>query len=286
MRTFSIKGHAMAQSAVVEQLKEKIRKLEAQPRELVMALRTGLAELDDLGAFRLGSGVELCGEEASGRTTVALSLVAAAGREQRLSAWVDGPQELYPPAALTMGVDLRRLLIARPKAPGQLVWTAMQLLRSGAFTCVVLDVMHTGVQLTMTDTKKLLDAARTGGSLLVLLTSLTAPGQGFMRLTMKTQSVSRGGVRSLHVVRTEAAPSCTPTFEIEAPHGRRATLRSRPLQGRGLERPWAAPGVLHVLPLDSLQRPRKNQQRDGYPLGWGRPGRDGPLVLPPSMRGG
>ena len=81
-------------TAVVEQLREKIRKLEAQPRELVMALRTGVTELDDFGAFRLGTGVELCGEEASGRTTVALSLVAAAGREKRLSAWVDGPSEL------------------------------------------------------------------------------------------------------------------------------------------------------------------------------------------------
>ena len=77
------------ETAVVEQLREKIRKLEAQPRELVMALRTGVTALDDFGAFRLGSGVELCGEEASGRTTVALSLVAAAGREKRLSAWVD-----------------------------------------------------------------------------------------------------------------------------------------------------------------------------------------------------
>ena len=280
-------------TAVVEQLREKIRKLEAQPRQLVMALRTGVTELDDFGAFRLGSGVELCGEEASGRTTVALSLVAAAGREKRLSAWVDGPSELYPPAAAAMGVSLERLLIARPKAPGQLVWTAMQLLRSGAFTCVVLDVTHTGVQLTMTDTKKLLDAARTGGGLLVLVTSLGAPAQGFVRLMLQTQSVSKGGVRSLHVVRSERVDqngdlspsprggegrgegsrlSIAPTFEIAAPHGRHAVLRGRPLRGRWLDRPWPAPDVLFVVPVDSLQRPKKNLMRDGYPMVWGRPG--------------
>ncbi len=273
----------MAQSAVVEQLREKIRKLEAAPRELVLGLRTGVAELDDFGAFRLGSGVELCGEEASGRTTVALRLVAAAGREQRLSAWVDGPQELYPPAAAALGVELPRLLIARPKAPGQLVWTAMQLLRSGAFTCVVLDVTHTGVQLTMTDTRKLLDAARLGGSLLVLVTSSAAPAQGFVRLMMKTRSVAKGGARSLHVVRAEdplEAPSCTPTFEIAAPHGRRAVVPSRPLRGRPLDRPWAPPLWLPVVPSDSLQRPKKNLLRDGYPAWGARPGRDGPLVLP------
>ena len=270
-------------TAVVEQLREKIRKLEAQPRQLVMSLRTGVTELDDFGAFRLGTGVELCGEEASGRTTVALSLVAAAGREKRLSAWVDGPSELYPPAAAAMGVSLERLVIARPKAPGQLVWTAMQLLRSGAFTCVVLDVTHTGVQLTMTDAKKLLDAARTGGSLLVLVTSLGAPGQGFARLMLQTQSVSKGGVRSVHVVREpvslspagervgERANNIAPTFQIDAPHGRHAVLRGKPLRGRVLERPWPAPDVHCVLPTDSLQRPKKNVLRDGYPMGWGRP---------------
>jgi|APLak6261679142_1056127.scaffolds.fasta_scaffold00016_13 hypothetical protein len=269
----------MTQSAVVDQLREKIRKLEAQPRQWVLTLRTGATELDELGAFRLGSGVELCGEEASGRTTVALSLVASAGRDKRLSAWVDGPQELYPPAAVSMGVDLQRLLIVRPKAVGQLVWAAMQLLRSGAFTCVVLDVTHTGLQLTMTDTKKLLDAARQGGALLVLVTSLLAPAQGFVRLKFKTQSVSKGGVRSLSVVREEPPPSCAPVFEIEAPHGRRVVLPSRPLAGRKLTRPWAAPDWLRVLPRDSLQRPKKNALRDGYPMGWGRPGRDGPLHL-------
>ena len=276
-------------NAVVEQLREKIRKLEAQPRELVMALRTGVEELDAFGAFRLGTGVELCGEEASGRTTIALSLVAAAGREKRLSAWVDGPSELYPPAAAAMGVCLERLLIARPKSPGQLVWTAMQLLRSGAFTLVVLDVTHTGVQLTMTDAKKLLDAARTGGSLLVLVTSITAQGQGFARLMLQTQSVSRGGVRTLRVVQSEESIEPTvvpedeniaPTFRIDAPHGRHAVVRAKPLRGRVLHRPWPAPDVHLVVPIDSLQRPKKNLLRDGYPMTWGRPGRDSPLTLP------
>jgi hypothetical protein len=194
-----------------------------------------------------------------------------------------------------MGVSLDRLLIARPKAPGQLVWTAMQLLRSGAFTCVVLDVTHTGVQLTMTDAKKLLDAARTGGALLVLVTSLAAPGQGFVRLMLQTRSVSKGGVRSLQVVRTEKpvsplpgpeghtggeGDSVAPTFQIAAPHGRHAVLRGRPLRGRWLERPWPAPEVHSVVPIDSLQRPKKNLIRDGYPMAWGRPGRDSPLTLP------
>ncbi len=255
-------------TAVVEQLREKIRKLKAEPRQLVMALRTGVAELDDFGAFRLGSGVELCGEEASGRTTVALSLVAAASREKRLSAWVDGPAELYPPSALSLGVTLERLLIVRPKTPGQLVWTAMQLLRSGAFTCVVLDVTRL-VHMTMTETKKLLEAARTGGSLLVLMTSTEAPSQGLVRLRLQTQSISPDGKRFMHVVRSNAAAvetnSIAPAFEIAAPHGRHAVMRARSLHGRWLHRPWLAPDLLPVIAVESLQRPKKNLLRDGYP---------------------
>lgn len=248
-------GNAALNAGVVAQLREKIRKLEAQPRELVMALRTGWEALDELGVFRLGGGVELCGEEASGRTTVALSVVAAAGREKRLSAWVDGPSELYPPAAVSLGVDLKRLLIVRPKSSGQLVWSAMQLLRSGAFTCVVLDVTHTGLRLTMTDTKKLLDAARTGGSALVLLTSALAPAQGLGRLMLQTSEVSAQGV----------------SFTFQTPHGRHAVLRGPRFRGRLIVVPWAAPDVPSIAPRVSLQRPKRNLLRDGYPMAWMHP---------------
>lgn len=254
-------------AVVVEQLRERIRKLEAQPRQLVMGLRTGLASLDAWGAFRLGTGVELCGEEASGRTTLALSLVAAAGREKRLSAWVDGPAQLYPPAAVSMGVALDRLLIARPHTPDQLVWTAMQLLRSGAFTCVVLDTTHTGLQLTMLHAKKLLDAARIGGALLVLVTSASAPAQGFVRLMLQTQSVSQSGMSALRVV--QVAPeekTITPHFEVTAPHGNRAVISGCTAKGRWLSRPWPAPNIVHVFPRQSLVRPKKNFLRDGHSM--------------------
>jgi hypothetical protein len=277
----------MRQAAIVEQLREKIRALEAQPRQLVLSLRTGEEALDALGAFRLGGGVELTGEEASGRTTLALALVAAACRERRLAAWVDGPQELYPPAAEALGVELPRLLIARPKAPGQLVWTAVQLLRSGAFTCVVLDVQHTGVQLSLTDARKLLDAARAGGALLVLLTAQAAPAQGLPRLVMKTRGVEvpPPGLRVVPSA-PELPPEVTPTFLLDTPHGLRLVVprarlaRGSPLRGRLHARPCAPPVPVAVRPAESLQRPKKNVARDGYPMGWGRPGRDAPLHLP------
>jgi hypothetical protein len=278
---------ATRRASVVERLRAQIERVQAAPRRLLVRLSTGSEALDGLGVFQLGGAVELSGEEASGRTTVALSLVASASREKRLSAWVDGPQELYPPAAVPMGVELKRLLIVRPPAPGQLVWSTVQLLRSGAFTCVVLDVTHTGVQLTMTDTKKLLDAARAGGALLVVLTSSAAPAQGLVRLVMAT----RVGGRPAHLRVVGEAPAGEPQVHVEV-------ARAQQLTGRALVVPRATfgpqarsrrservlvPGlaVPAVSSVSSLQRPKKNEQRDGrgfYVVT--RPGREGQLGLP------
>jgi hypothetical protein len=258
---------------VVARLRRQIAQLQAQPRQVLLALRTGVAELDEWGVFRLGAGVEVSGEEASGRTSLALTLVAAAGRERRLAAWVDGPHELYPPAALALGVELERLLIVRPKAPRQLVWSAVQLLRSGAFACVVLDVTHTGVRLGATETRKLLDAARAGGALLVLLTSQAAPAQGLVRLAL-APAVGPPS-RALRLVpdgapQAGALEASAHGLTISAPHGRQLQLsRARlapkaSMRARLRESPDAPPWVPRVAWTPGLPRPRRSLARDGY----------------------
>ncbi len=276
------------QAAVIERLREQIRQVEAAPRQYLVTLATGVPTVDALGLFRLGGAVELSGEEAAGRTSWALMLVASACREKRLAAWVDGPAELYPPAAVPLGVELRRLLVVRPKAPGQLVWSAVQLLRSGAFTCVVLDVTHTGVRLSLSDNKKLLDAARAGGSLLVVLTTQAAAAQGFTRLELRHLEPSL-----LRVVEPldDAEPANDLAVEVtRSSHGgvgqqlhlSRATFSTcGPLRSRRVEAvgPSAAPGLAtpRVVMQASLRRPKKNLQRDGKGLNASRPGRDTPL---------
>lgn len=281
-------AEAQRRASVVERLRSQIERVQAAPRRLLVQLSTGSAALDGLGIFQLGGAVELSGEEASGRTTVALSLVASVSREKRLAAWVDGPQELYPPAALPMGIDLKRLLIVRPPAPGQLVWSTVQLLRSGAFTCVVLDVTHTGVQLTMTDTKKLIDAARAGGALLVVLTSNAAPGQGLVRLVLSSRV---DGGRPAHLRVVGEVPVEEPVVHVEVARAQQLTGRTLVVPRRQLA-PQArsrrsdrvlVPGLAmpSVAAVSSLQRPKKNEQRDGrgfYVVT--RPGREGRLGLP------
>lgn len=290
----------------LEILREQIRRVQAAPRRYLLGLSTGLEALDALGVWRLGGVVELHGEAASGRTSLALKVVAAAGHEARLSAWVDGAGELYPPAALASGVLLRRLLIVRPKAPAQLLWTAAQLVRSGSFACVVIDVSHTGVQLTQTAAKKLADAARAGGALLVVLTGPGAAPCGLVRLQLAERAAQAPGPRHLAVVppgaESPTAPGVVrarrafaPALELtvaksrEGSFGRQLEVPRGSLQRGGvgpllrercgpLERP---PEVTRVGPdvrAPGFARPRKNFERDGYGLRGSRPGRDAPMV--------
>ena len=185
----------LANQDVVERLRERIRRLQAAPRQYLSVIRTGIEPFDRLfpsGGLPLGHAVELCGEAASGRTSLALRALAAAHREGRLCAYVDGPRELYPPAAAALGVDLSRLLVLRPKAPKELPWTAVQLLRSGAFACVALDLTHTCARLSLPEVKKLIDAAAQGGSLLLTLTAAEAPAEGMSRV--RTRAIGKEGL--------------------------------------------------------------------------------------------
>ena len=259
-------GVAERSPGVVEQLRERIRQLQAAPRSYLATLRTGVSAFDALlpaGGLPLGQAVELCGEAASGRTGLALRAVGAAHRERRLCAYVDGPRELYPPAAAAMGVDLARLLIVRPQQPGQLVWTALQLARSGAFACVVLDLTHTGVRPGLAEGKKLADAAFRGGGLLLLLTSPEAPGEGMLRVRTRARGAQGFGVELLRSrqggMGSERSVPWTALYPALA---QEQGVRARPLQPQAQSVP-------------SLRRERTSARRNGHDgILAQRPGRD------------
>lgn len=271
---------AAEQRQTVEWLKERIRKLQAEPRTYLSVLRTGVAPFDALLPARglpLGQVVELCGEPASGRTTLALRTVAAAHREKRLAAFIDGPSELYPPAAATLGVDLQSLLIVRPGAPGKLVWTAVQLCRSAAFTCVTLDLTHTGVRPSLAESRKLAEAAQQGGVLLVLLTREDAPAEAGLRV--RTRALGVDGVE-VELVRSRGgalgARAQIGWTELDGEHGSaRAPVRTP-------EDPWGA-SELPTPPIPRFQRVRASDIRNGRCGIIGqRPGRDAGM---PSLKG-
>jgi protein ImuA len=143
---------------VVSRLREEIRRLERRPARRGGSVPCGLEEIDAVlpsGGFPRSALSELAGGPASGKTAVALSLFASLG-PRALVAYVDGPGELYPPAAAARGVDLGRLLVVRPPACAATsprgrrreplpqvragLWAAEALLASGAFAAVAIDV--------------------------------------------------------------------------------------------------------------------------------------------------
>lgn len=275
---------AGAGASRLELLRERIRKLQAAPRRYLAVLRTGVAAVDALfphGGLPLGQTVELCGPAASGRTSLALRAVASAHRENRLAAWVDGPRELYPPAALGYGVELSRLLIVRPRAPRQLVWSAQQLARSGAFACVVLDLTHTGARLSLPEARKLQDAAVRGGTLLLLLTPEEAPADAALRVSLSPRPAEGShGQSEVEILRSRSGGT-----------GGRAVLDGGALLEDGPPALWEV-GPDAPLPAEPLtpdgrgpheapfRRVRSSEQRNGARGIWGqRPGRD--IKMPP-----
>jgi protein ImuA len=127
----------LARSDAVRALRDRIREIEGE-RVGVVATPCGLPEIDRLlGGLPSPGLLELHGPPGGGRAGVALGLAAALTQRERLVAWVDAGEQLYPPAAAARGVVLPRLLVVRP-APDRVTWAAEQLLRSGCFSLVVI----------------------------------------------------------------------------------------------------------------------------------------------------
>lgn len=103
------------------------------PRVIHPTAPTGIAALDERlgGGLPVGAISELTGPECSGRTSLALSLVAGLTEAGRVCAWVDVSDALDPESAAACGVDLERLLWVRCGAE-QMVLPGMERESSGA----------------------------------------------------------------------------------------------------------------------------------------------------------
>jgi recombination protein RecA len=85
------------------------------PRAIRPVVATGIQAVDELleGGLPLGAITEAVGPECSGRTSLALSLLAQMTRAQKVCAWIDVSDTLDPESAAAAGVDLSRLLWVR-----------------------------------------------------------------------------------------------------------------------------------------------------------------------------
>jgi len=85
------------------------------PKTIREVMATGVAAVDEVldGGLPVGAVTEVVGAECSGRTALALSLVAGVTRAERVCAWVDVSDALSPESAAAAGVELKRMLWVR-----------------------------------------------------------------------------------------------------------------------------------------------------------------------------
>jgi recombination protein RecA len=108
----------------------------------VEAISTGSLGLDialGIGGLPRGRVVEIYGPESSGKTTLALQVVAEAQKKGGICAFVDAEHALDPVYARKLGVKVEDLLISQPDAGEQALEIADTLVRSGAIDVLVVD---------------------------------------------------------------------------------------------------------------------------------------------------
>jgi len=122
--------------------KGSIMKLGAQVIADVPAISTGSLTLDHalgVGGIPRGRVVELFGPEASGKTTLALQIVAEAQKKGGIAAFVDAEHALDVTYARRLGVNCDELLVSQPDTGEQALEITEVLVRSGAMDVVVID---------------------------------------------------------------------------------------------------------------------------------------------------
>jgi len=122
--------------------KGSIMKLGQREVVQVETIPTGSLGLDialGIGGVPRGRIVEIYGPESSGKTTLALHVIAEAQKNGGTCAFVDAEHALDPTYALKLGVDVEDLLISQPDAGEQALEIADTLVRSGAVDVLVID---------------------------------------------------------------------------------------------------------------------------------------------------
>ncbi|WP_019880027.1 recombinase RecA [Succinispira mobilis] len=115
---------------------------EASARMNIEVIPTGCLALDialGVGGIPRGRIIEIYGPESSGKTTVALHMIAQAQKQGGLAAFIDAEHALDPEYARRLGVDIDNLLISQPDNGEQALEIVDALVSSGALDIIVID---------------------------------------------------------------------------------------------------------------------------------------------------
>jgi len=133
----------MALSQIEKQFgKGAVMKLGENAKMQIDTIPTGALGLDialGVGGVPRGRIIEVFGPESSGKTTVALHIIAEAQRAGGEAAFIDAEHALDPVYARNIGVDIDNLLVSQPDTGEQALEIAEALVRSGAIDVIVID---------------------------------------------------------------------------------------------------------------------------------------------------
>ena len=136
-----------ALDAVMSQIRKEfgemaIMRLGDQEVKEIPVISTGAVSLDlalGVGGLPRGRIVECYGQESSGKTTLALHVVANAQKAGGVAAFIDAEHALDPQYAKKIGVDLDNLIVSQPNSGEEALTICEQLVKSGALDVVVVD---------------------------------------------------------------------------------------------------------------------------------------------------
>lgn len=126
--------------------KGAIYRLGDKPTETIPVYETGVLQLDyalGVGGVPVGRIVEIYGPESSGKTSLALNIIATAQKKRHtepfMAAFIDAEHSLDPQHAKNLGVDIDKLMVSQPDNGEQALEIAEALVRSGAVNIIVID---------------------------------------------------------------------------------------------------------------------------------------------------
>ena len=134
--------------AVLSQIRKEfgdsaiMRMGDAEASKNIAVIPTGALSLDlalGVGGLPRGRVVEIYGQESSGKTTLALHIIANAQKTGGLAAFVDAEHAMDPNYARRVGVNLDDLLVSQPNSGEEALTITEQLVKSGALDVVVVD---------------------------------------------------------------------------------------------------------------------------------------------------
>ncbi len=196
---------------------------------------TGMPALDALLAPRgvpKGQLTEIFGAASSGKTTLALALLAACTREGGIGAYIDPAGGFFAPGAAAAGIDLRRVIVVRPRDEAAARRAVDALVRGGACGVVALDCGEwPQILQTQHCTRLVAQAEKTGTVLLVISGGTNAAVASFASLRLRAhglaplwQAGGAGGGRLAGCVATidiakarSASPGRSVVFEAAIP---------------------------------------------------------------------